>query len=107
MTLARGLDADERQLGRKGEVIGLGPDHGIRLRAATTVLDRTGMGPTSTAEVSVTASLHLAALIAELDAVDEGLSKRQLKGRSLKASVAARDGSRHRDQGWSRITWNR
>ena len=50
-----------------GDVVEVGPDHAVQLRAATTVLDRTGMGPTSTAELNVSASLHLAALIAELD----------------------------------------
>ncbi len=65
--LAQAIEADEQQLNRKGEVIGLGPDHAVRLRAATTVLDRTGMGPSSSTDVTVTASIHLMELIQELD----------------------------------------
>jgi hypothetical protein len=67
--LADAIGAEGQQLGRKGEVIGIGPDHVVRLRAATVVLDRTGMGPTSISNVNLTASQHLADLIAELDGV--------------------------------------
>ena len=69
--LAQAIDAEEQQLNRKGEVIGLGPDHAVRLRAATAVLDRTGMGPHQGIDVNVQASLHLASLIATLDAAPE------------------------------------
>ena len=75
--LAQAIDAEEQQLDRKGEVIGLGPDHAVHLRAATAVLDRTGMGPHQGIDVNVKASLHLASLIATLDAapeVDVGLT---------------------------------
>ena len=65
--LAEALDADTHQLNRRGEVIGLGPDHAVRIRAATPVLDRTGMGPSSSTDVTVSASLHLMELIQELD----------------------------------------
>jgi len=51
--LAQAIEAEEQQLARNGEVIGLGPDHAVRLRAATSVLDRTGMGPTSSTDVNV------------------------------------------------------
>jgi hypothetical protein len=50
----------------KGELRSLGPDHRIRTRAADSVLDRSGHGKEST--VDVQASVHLAALIGELDA---------------------------------------
>ena len=43
--LAGAIDAEGQQLNRKGEVVGLGPDHAVRLRAATVVLDRTGARP--------------------------------------------------------------
>ena len=69
--LAQAIDAEEQQLDRKGQVIGLGPDHAVRLRAATAVLDRTGMGPHQGMDVNVKASLHLASLIATLDAAPE------------------------------------
>lgn len=65
--LAEALEADTQQLNRRGEVIGLGPDHAVRIRAATSVLDRTGMGPSSSTDVTVSASLHLMELIQELD----------------------------------------
>lgn len=32
---AEALNADTHQLNRRGEVIGLGPDHGVQIRAAT------------------------------------------------------------------------
>ena len=73
--LAGAIGAEGRQLDRKGEVIGLGPDHAVRLRAATVVLDRTGLGPSSTSNVNVSASQHLADLIAELDG-PEGAAQR-------------------------------
>jgi hypothetical protein len=38
-----------------------------RIRAAMSVLDRTGMGPSSSTEVTVSASLHLMELIRDLD----------------------------------------
>lgn len=38
------MGAEGQRLDRKGEVIGLGPDKPVRSRAATVVLDRTGMG---------------------------------------------------------------
>jgi hypothetical protein len=60
--------ADVRQLDRRGNVVTVGPDHRARVSAATVVLDRTGMGPSSSQDVTVTASVHLAALIATLDA---------------------------------------
>jgi hypothetical protein len=69
--LARAIDAEDQQLNRKGEVIGLGPDHAVRLRAATAVLDRTGMGPHQGIDLNVKASLHFASLIAALDASPE------------------------------------
>jgi hypothetical protein len=65
--LAQAIQAEEQQLNRRGEVIGLGPEHAVRLRAATSVRGRTGMGPTSSTEVSLTASVHLMELIAQLD----------------------------------------
>jgi hypothetical protein len=65
--IAQAIDAEQNRVGRDGEVIGVGPDHAVRLRAATTVLDRTGMGPTSTSQVNLGGSERLAALIAELD----------------------------------------
>ena len=33
--LAEALDADTHQLNRRGEVVGLGPDYAVRIRAAT------------------------------------------------------------------------
>ena len=66
---ADAIGAEGQQLDRKGGGIGLGPDHAVHLRAATVVLDRTGMGPPSNTNVNVTASQHLADLIAELDGV--------------------------------------
>jgi hypothetical protein len=66
--LAQAIQAEERQLSRKGEVVGIGPDHAVRLRAATSVLDRTGMGSTSSTDVNIQASVHLMELIAQLDA---------------------------------------
>jgi hypothetical protein len=48
-------------------VVALGPDHAVRLRGATSVLDRTVMGPTSSTDVNVQASVHLMELIKELD----------------------------------------
>jgi hypothetical protein len=66
--LSDALAADVRQLDRKGEVVVLGPDHANRTRASTAILDRTGLGPSSSSDVTVTASVHLAALIATLDA---------------------------------------
>ena len=65
--LAQAIHAEEQQLARNGEVTGLGPDHAVRLRAATSVLDRTGIGPTSSTDVNVQASVHLMELIAQLD----------------------------------------
>ena len=65
--LAEALDAESRQLNRRGHVIDIGPDHAVRIRAATSVLDRTGMGPSSSTDVTVSASLHLMELIQELD----------------------------------------
>ena len=65
--LSQAIEAEEQQLARSGEVIALGPDHAVRLRAATSVLDRTGMGPTSSTDVNVQASVHLMELIAQLD----------------------------------------
>jgi hypothetical protein len=65
--LAEALDAETNQLNHRGEVIGLGPDHAVRIRAATSVLDRTGMGPSSSTDVTISASLHLMQLIEELD----------------------------------------
>ena len=65
--LARALDAQQRQLDRRGEVVTIGPDSSAQIRAAAVVLDRTGLGPSSTANVNVQASERLAALIAELD----------------------------------------
>jgi hypothetical protein len=69
-SLADAIVADAHQLDRRGGIITLGPDHAVRLRAATVVLDRTGLGPSSTSNVNVTASQHLADLIAELDGKD-------------------------------------
>jgi hypothetical protein len=46
----------------KGEV-----DYATRLRAAQTVLDRTGLGPTSKQEVTLTAQEQLAQIIGALD----------------------------------------
>jgi hypothetical protein len=65
--LAQAIEAEERQLSRKGEVVGLGPDHAVCLRAATSVFDRTGMGPTSSTDLNVQASMHLMELIQQLD----------------------------------------
>lgn len=42
-------------------------DHPTRLRAATAVLDRTGLGPTSKQEVQVEASEQLGAILTALD----------------------------------------
>ena len=63
----RALAAEVRQLDRRGEIRILGPDHPAQIRAATTVLDRTGMGPSSTSNVNLQAGERLAALIAVLD----------------------------------------
>lgn len=68
--LERGISAETRQLDRKGRVRTLGPDHGTQIRAATAVLDRTGLGPSQT--VDVRAGERLASLIAEVD--NEGTS---------------------------------
>ena len=65
--LAEALDAHTAQLNRRGEVVGLGPDHAVRIGPATSVLDRTGIGPSSSTDVTVSASLHLMELIEELD----------------------------------------
>lgn len=65
--LAQAMDADSVQLDRKGNVRTLGPDHAARTRAATAVLDRTGLGPSSQTEVQVHASVHLHTLIEALD----------------------------------------
>lgn len=65
--IAEAIEADGRQLDRHGEIVALGPNHAIRLRAATAVLDRTGMGPTSSTNINLAALQHLAELIAELD----------------------------------------
>jgi hypothetical protein len=71
-SIADAIVADTHQLDRRGGIIKLGPDHAVRLRAALAVLDRTGLGPSSSANVTVTASQHLADLIAELDGNDGG-----------------------------------
>lgn len=63
--LQRSLEAQTRQLDRKGRVRTLGDDHAAQTRAATVVLDRTGLGPSQT--VDVRAGERLAALIAEVD----------------------------------------
>jgi hypothetical protein len=69
-SLADAIVADSHQLDRRGGIITLGPDHAVRLRAALAVLDRTGLGPTSNTNVNLSASQHLADLIAELDGAD-------------------------------------
>ena len=84
--LAQLIEGDEQQLNRKGEVIGLGPDHAVRLRAATSVLDRTGMGPMSSTDVSVRASVHLMELIAQLDGEQDAVV---LEGRTYREIAAA------------------
>jgi ethanolamine utilization microcompartment shell protein EutL len=68
--LHRSLEAQTRQLDRKGRVRVLGDDHPTQIRAATAVLDRTGLGPSQT--VDVRAGERLASLIAEVDAEGDG-----------------------------------
>ena len=50
---------------RRGQIRTLGPDHAVQTRAATVVLDRTGMRPSSTAKVHLSSGVRLAALINE------------------------------------------
>lgn len=65
--LEDGLNAIQRQLDRHGLVVDVGPDHAIRVRAATAILDRTGMGPSQSVNVSHEASQRFVALLQELD----------------------------------------
>jgi hypothetical protein len=63
------LDADAYYVVRNGDSSSVEekPDHPTRLRAATAVLDRTGLGPTSKQEVSLEASDQLAQVLTALD----------------------------------------
>jgi hypothetical protein len=65
------LQADSVHVTRDGDVITTGPDHAVRIRAATSVLDRSGMGPTTKQEIAVDASVRFLGLIQELDARDD------------------------------------
>jgi hypothetical protein len=65
--LEEALDADARTVTKRGEILTVGPDHANRIRAATVVLDRTGLGPTHTANVNVEAGERLLGLMRELD----------------------------------------
>lgn len=65
------LDAVQRSLTRHGDVVDIGPDHANRIRAATAILDRTGLGPTHTANVNVEAGERLVSLMRELDGPEE------------------------------------
>lgn len=64
--LDQALDADVLVLDRTNAIRNIGPNHALRERAAEAVLDRSGHGKQT--EVDVHASVHLAALIKELDA---------------------------------------
>jgi hypothetical protein len=68
------IDALDRALGKRdirvdrfGNLIDAGDDATAQTRAAVAVLDRTGMGPSSTVDVNADASVRLLALIHELD----------------------------------------
>lgn len=61
------MGADLRMLDKMGEVRTLGPDHKLRMQAADSVLDRTGMGVSKDVNVDVDVSVHFMKLIAELD----------------------------------------
>lgn len=65
--LARSLNATQRTVTRQGKIVEVGPDHNAQTRAASAVLDRTGLGPSSQTEVQVHASVHLHSLIEQLD----------------------------------------
>lgn len=65
--LENALLAEQRTLNRRGDVVTLGPDHANRIRAATAILDRTGLGPAHTANVNVEAGERLVSLMRELD----------------------------------------
>ena len=67
MRLQEALDAVLRQLDRHGLVVDVGPDHSVRVRTATAILDRTGMGPTQSVNVNHEASQRFVALLRELD----------------------------------------
>ncbi len=59
--------AELRQLDRFGNVRRIGPDHKLRIQAADSVLDRSGMGSKRGLDVDVDVSVHFMQLIAELD----------------------------------------
>lgn len=65
--LDEAMHSETYQLDRRGQVVTVGPDTAGRTRAATVLLDRTGHGPTSTANVNLGPSQHLAELLAAID----------------------------------------
>ena len=68
--LEEALQSEQRTLDRRGNVQTLGPDTAGRTRAAIAILDRTGLGPSSTTNVSVEAGERLAQLMSLLDDPD-------------------------------------
>lgn len=65
--LERALGAEAKHVDRKGRIRLIGPDYTAQTRAATAVFDRTGMGPSHTANVNVSASERLAELLRALE----------------------------------------
>jgi hypothetical protein len=65
VVISEAMHAEKVALDKHGEVVVMGPDHAMRMKAAESVLDRTGIAAQK--DVNIDVSMHFAAIVAELD----------------------------------------